>query len=184
MTINHPERVESLTLLSTSPSSSFDPNLDPLDEEHLKHVGSLMKKAGMDQAFSFLYGDRWIASLTTAMQVITGATDGGRDMEQLIRETEELGGHNFMSGHGFAIASAPSRVPDLPQISVPTLIIHGTEDPWFRYSHAEILADLIPDATLIPIPGQGHASPREMYNPYVTVVADHIRDTARRGVAE
>lgn len=175
MAINHPDRVLSLSLLSTSPSSSFDPEVDPLSEEHLSGVGKMMETAGMDSAFSFLYGDRWITRLTEAMQVVTGASDGGGDNEALIRETEEIGGYNFMSGQGFAIASAPSRVADLPRVSAPTLVLHGTEDPWFRFSHAELLAELIPDAQLIAIEGEGHAAPRDMYNPYVRVVTDHMK---------
>ena len=178
MSVEHPDRVASLTLLSTSPSSSFDSDVDPLDQEQLQYIGSLMEKAGMDQAFSFLYGERWIKKLTEAMQVVTGASDGGLDTEALIRETEPLGGYNFMSGHGFAIASAPSRVADLPRITAPTLILHGTGDPWFRFSHAERLSELIGNSVLIPIEGEGHAAPRDMYNPYVTVVADHIKDAA------
>lgn len=105
--IHYPERVLSLSLFSTSPTNSFDPSVDPLSQEHLEGVGEMMQKAGMQQAFSFVLGDRWIGSLTEAMQVVTGASDGGDDMMLLIREAEEFGGYNFMSGHGFAIASAP-----------------------------------------------------------------------------
>ena len=174
--IHHPERVLSLTLLSTSPSNSFDQTLDPVEEERLDQIVELMRKAGMQAAFSFILGDRWIGSLARAMQVITGASDGGLDYKLLIRETETFGGYNFRSSQGFAIAAAPSRVPDLPRISAPTLILHGTGDPWFPYSHAELMAQEISGARLVPIEGEGHASPRDMYNPYVDMVIAHMKD--------
>ena len=66
------------------------------------------------------------------------------------------------------------RAPDLHRISAPTLIVHGTEDPWFRFSHAELLAKLVPKSTLLAAEGEGHALPRNMYNPFATNVTDHI----------
>ena len=35
------------------------------------------------------------------------------------------------------------------RIRVPTLVVHGTEDPVYPYDHAEILARGIPTATLV-----------------------------------
>ena len=45
--------------------------------------------------------------------------------------------------------SASSRIDDLARIRVPTLVVHGTEDPVFPYDHAEVLAKGIPTATLV-----------------------------------
>lgn len=177
MGIHHLDRVLTLSLLSTSPSNSFDQTVDPVGEERLEHIVELLEKAGMQAAFSFILGDRWIGSLARAMQVITGASDSGLDHELLIRESEMLGGYNFRSSHGFAIAAAPSRVPDLPRISAPTLILHGSEDPWFYYSHAELLQQEITGARLISIEGEGHASPRDMYNRYIDTVIEHMKDS-------
>jgi pimeloyl-ACP methyl ester carboxylesterase len=176
MGIHNPDRVLSLTLLSTSPSNSFDQMVDPVNEEQFEHIVELMEKAGMQAALSFILGDRWIGSMAHAMQVLTGASDNGFDYELLIRESEMLGGFNFRSSHGFAISAAPSRVPDLPRITAPTLILHGAEDPWFYYSHAELLQQEINGARLIPIEGEGHASPRDIYNRFVDTVIEHMKD--------
>lgn len=170
--IDKPERVITLTLLSTSPSNTFDKELDNPGEEYLMQMGGYMKKSGM--AYYTSSGDGWIDPLVEGMQFITNASDGGIDLRAFLAENADFGGFNFMSGQGFAIASSPSRVPDLPGISAPTLILHGTEDPWFRYSHAELLKTLIPDAELIAVEGEGHAMPRGMYNPYVDRIVSHL----------
>jgi pimeloyl-ACP methyl ester carboxylesterase len=44
-------------------------------------------------------------------------------------------------------------------ITVPTLVIHGTDDPLFPIAHAEALAREIPGATLLPIAEVGHEYP-------------------------
>lgn len=44
----------------------------------------------------------------------------------------------------------------LAEIGVPTLVIHGTEDPVLPYEHGEALATEIAWATLLTLPGTGH----------------------------
>jgi pimeloyl-ACP methyl ester carboxylesterase len=183
MAISFPGRVLSLSLLSTSPSNSFDPAVAAVDQERLDCIIELMQKAGTDAAFSFVLGDRWIRSLADAMQLVTEASDGGVDNELLIRETEDVGGYNFRSSHGFAIAAAPSRVPELTRISAPTLILHGTADPWFSLAHAKTLQEGIAGARLFAVEGEGHASPRNMYNRYAGAIVDHLKDADARAAS-
>ena len=67
-----------------------------------------------------------------------------------------------MNNHGIAIAmSSPSdRRPLLAEISVPTLVIHGTEDPILPYPHGVALAETIPGAELLTLEKAGHEIPR------------------------
>ncbi|MEV0900287.1 alpha/beta hydrolase [Actinoplanes sp. NPDC049802] len=44
----------------------------------------------------------------------------------------------------------------LPAITVPTVIIHGDQDPIFTLDHAEALAEAIPGARLHVVEGMGH----------------------------
>jgi pimeloyl-ACP methyl ester carboxylesterase len=43
------------------------------------------------------------------------------------------------------------------QITVPTLVLHGTADPLFPYDHGVALAEAIPGARLVAMDGVGHA---------------------------
>lgn len=48
---------------------------------------------------------------------------------------------------------------DVRRITAPTLVIHGSEDPLFPLPHGEALAEAIPGATLLVLPGVGHEVP-------------------------
>ena len=50
----------------------------------------------------------------------------------------------------------PDRLAPLSAITVPTLVIHGTEDPLRPLPHGQAVAAQIPQARLETIPGMGH----------------------------
>jgi pimeloyl-ACP methyl ester carboxylesterase len=49
----------------------------------------------------------------------------------------------------------------LPTISVPTLLLSGSEDAWSPVSQQESIRRRIPHATLFEIHGAGHMAPVE-----------------------
>ena len=51
----------------------------------------------------------------------------------------------------------------LRRLRVPTLVIHGQDDPWIRLRAARTLTRTIPDAGLITYPGMGHEFPRHLW---------------------
>lgn len=59
------------------------------------------------------------------------------------------------------VISRPGPVPDfrMADITAPTLVLHGTDDPLFPYPHGEALVREIPDARLVPLEGMGHQMP-------------------------
>jgi pimeloyl-ACP methyl ester carboxylesterase/DNA-binding CsgD family transcriptional regulator len=44
----------------------------------------------------------------------------------------------------------------LPQIDLPTLILHRTDDSWIDVGHARYLAQHVPNATYVELPGSDH----------------------------
>ena len=62
-----------------------------------------------------------------------------------------------------AILAAGSRAPALRQVRVPTLVIHGTEDPLVPVAHGIETAALVPGAELLVIEGMGHDLPRAVW---------------------
>src|SRR5439155_17941272 len=69
--------------------------------------------------------------------------------------------HNIAASehHGLAAEGEMPREP-LSTIAVPTLVIHGTEDPMFPLEHGEALAREIPGARLLVLEGTGHGVER------------------------
>jgi 3-oxoadipate enol-lactonase len=57
-----------------------------------------------------------------------------------------------------AMRDRPDATPDLEHIQVPTLVVVGQQDEPTPLAYAEVLADEIPDALLVDIPGAGHLS--------------------------
>lgn len=43
-----------------------------------------------------------------------------------------------------------------PQVRCPTLVFHGRDDPCFPFEEGRLLASLIPDARLVPLPSKNH----------------------------
>ena len=60
--------------------------------------------------------------------------------------------------HYAADGSGPWR-HRLPEITVPTLVLHGDADPFFPLPHGEAMAREIPGARLVRLDGVGHEFP-------------------------
>jgi pimeloyl-ACP methyl ester carboxylesterase len=79
-----------------------------------------------------------------------------------------------------AIIASGDRTPSLAEISVPTVVIHGRDDPLIQVSGGEATARAIPDAELVVIPGMGHDVPRGVWERIVeAIVANAERAEAR-----
>ena len=57
-----------------------------------------------------------------------------------------------------ALRDRPDATPGLAHVKVPTLVVVGSQDVLTPPAYAEVLADEIPDAMLVEIPGAGHLS--------------------------
>jgi 3-oxoadipate enol-lactonase len=60
-----------------------------------------------------------------------------------------------------ALRDRPDSCPLLPDIAVPTLVIVGREDILTPPADARAMADAIPRARVVEVPGAGHLSPLE-----------------------
>jgi pimeloyl-ACP methyl ester carboxylesterase len=75
-----------------------------------------------------------------------------------------------------AIAVTGDRRSRLASITVPTLVVHGADDPLIPAPCGRDTASSIPGAEFMLIEGMGHDLPPELYQ----VVADGIERIARR----
>jgi pimeloyl-ACP methyl ester carboxylesterase len=77
-----------------------------------------------------------------------------------------------------AIMASGDRTVDLAGVAVPTLVVHGTEDPLVTISGGEATAEAIPGAHLHVIEGMGHDMPLALLPEIVGAVVAHTRDAA------
>ena len=79
--------------------------------------------------------------------------------------------------HALAVDRALPRMGWLPQLKLPTLVLHGAEDPCLPLAHGQALASLIPGARLTVL-DMGHLLPDELAAPVGAQVAGFVRAEA------
>lgn len=79
-----------------------------------------------------------------------------------------------------AAMASPSRLSGLRGLTVPTLVLHGADDPLIRPSAGRAMARAVPGARLVLFPGMGHNLPAQLWTPIVAAVRDLVAG-ARKG---
>jgi pimeloyl-ACP methyl ester carboxylesterase len=77
-----------------------------------------------------------------------------------------------------AILASGSRAQALRQLAVPTVVIHGEDDPLVPLRAAQATARAIPGADLIAIPGMGHDLPPQLWPTFVDAIAKNAERAA------
>lgn len=149
LAIHYPERLESLVCVS---SSSGDTNLPPPtpavqetlmnftqgssegEEDHVKNRIELYKLYNP----SFSEGDLENTSILAQ-----------KEYHRRISE-------NSLSRQILAVTTAPPRVDGLKNLTIPALILHGTEDPVFPLEHGMQLYNLIKGSHFHEVNHMGH----------------------------
>jgi len=69
-----------------------------------------------------------------------------------------------------AIVKSPPREEALRSVQTPTLVLHGTKDTLLSSTGGERTAEVMPNATYVPLEGMGHDLPAFFW----PVIADHV----------
>jgi pimeloyl-ACP methyl ester carboxylesterase len=168
--LDHPDRVASLTLLSTSPAvpGTAPRNLPSMAAEARAHFAAIQTPDWSDREAVIDY----IVALERAC---AGSIpfDEGRFRayaERVVDRTTNI--ESAMSNHD-VMESGPAAKGSLEEINAPTLVIHGTEDPMFPLPHGQALAEEIPNARLLTLGGAGHELPRQTWDLVVPAILEH-----------
>jgi pimeloyl-ACP methyl ester carboxylesterase len=102
--------------------------------------------------------------------------DEAATRELVRRDVERAHDIAASENHGLA-AEGELPCEPLSSIAVPTLVIHGTEDPMFPLAHGEALAREIAGARLLMLEAAGHGVERADWEPVARAI---LRHTARR----
>jgi pimeloyl-ACP methyl ester carboxylesterase len=79
-----------------------------------------------------------------------------------------------------AALASPDRTAALGSVRVPTLVVHGDDDPLIPVAGGVATADAIPGARLLRIPGMGHDLPPAVWPEIASAMADNAGIGARR----
>lgn len=172
LAIDHPDRVATLTLISTSPGGPDNPDLPPTSDE-LSAVFSEETSApdwsDREEVIAYIVeGERPFAGTIPFDEAqVRGIA------ERVVDRTNNIAA--CMTNHYMIDGSEPIR-PRLGDITATTLVMHGTADPMFPYGHGEALAQEIPGARLVPLKGGGHQyPPRPLWDVVIPAILEHTR---------
>jgi pimeloyl-ACP methyl ester carboxylesterase len=74
-----------------------------------------------------------------------------------------------------AVIAEPGRAEQLRRLRVPTLVIHGADDPLVRVDCGRLTADSIPGAELFVIEGMGHDLPSALLPGICSRIVSHLQ---------
>jgi pimeloyl-ACP methyl ester carboxylesterase len=100
-------------------------------------------------------------------------------LRELAGATYDRGHHPAGTGRQLAaIMASGDRTEQLRALRVPTVVIHGSDDPLVPFRGGVATARAIPDAEFIAIPGMGHDMPSEVW----PKIIDAVVRNSERGV--
>jgi len=162
LAISHPHRVRSLTSIMSTPS---------------RRVGKARRKA------------QWVlllpqptnqeAAAERALRVYRVIGSPGYPLDE--RRVADVARRSFARGNNpagvarqyAAIVVSPDRSPGLRTLTVPTLVLHGADDPLIRVDGGRATAGAVPGARLVVFPGMGHDLPQQLWPQLVGEIVTH-----------
>lgn len=169
--LDHPERVASLTLISSTPGGPGpeNPDLPPPSEEFLAFVTTADVPNWSNRAAVIDYIAAAELACVSRSRPIDEAAFRAKAARVLDRTVNIV---SSMSNH-FAMDSGGPWRERLGQISAPTLVIHGADDPVFPFMHGEALAAEISGARLLRLERTGHELPEFAWETVVPAILEH-----------
>ncbi|EHS57478.1 alpha/beta fold hydrolase [Paenibacillus sp. Aloe-11] len=163
--LRHPERVLTVTLVSTS---NFAPDLPPMEErimDYFSNVGAI-DWTNEQSVVEFVIG---------RSRILVGSKHPFDENKILKLAKEDLKrsiNMASMNNHGL-LSGGESYLARTGEINVPALVIHGTEDPIIPYEHGKNLANEIPGALLLTLDGTGHELHYDDWDLIIGSISNH-----------
>ncbi|HEY2723800.1 MAG TPA: alpha/beta fold hydrolase [Pseudonocardiaceae bacterium] len=153
---HHPDRLRTATLIATSAAG------ERVDQTSLPPMDARLAARFADPDPQPAWHDRAavVDYLVEGQRAYAGSLGFDEDrMRRLanivVDRTRDIAAS--MTNHW--IVAGGSAQFRLAEIDVPTMVLHGTADPFFPFGHGEALAAEIPGASLVPLEGMGHELP-------------------------
>ena len=164
LAVRHPDRLRTLTSISSTPSSRIGrPTASTVlavlrvarrrittREEYVQHLIDLLP---ISSSPAYPPDEAWVREIGSA------CFDRGHDQAGVQRQSA-------------AFQAAGDRRGELARIAAPTLVIHGEEDRLVRPVAGRATAEAIPGARLLTFPGMGSDLPRQLWGEISDAVAE------------
>lgn len=165
--LNHPDHAASLTSIysHTGENSAFLPTqevmevlMTPSPDDRDGYVDHMTKLLGVIHGSGVPFDEAFHRKLVGSYY------DRGFYPEGVIR-------------HYLAVMTQKDRTADLSRITVPTMVVHGDDDPMVPLAGGEATAAAIPNARLKVFKGMGHVQPnlRAYWSDILEVMVAHMK---------
>lgn len=161
--LDHPERVISLTLATTSFADGSEHDL-PGSTPGLGAAFAAPEPDWNDREATLDY----LTGFSRAFGSPSHPPDDRALWSQVIERSKSI--ESSMKNHALIDETAPSR--KVAELDLPVLVIHGTDDPLLPYEHGVALAREIPGATLLTLEETGHELPRRTWDLVVPAILE------------
>ncbi|MFE2040678.1 3-oxoadipate enol-lactonase [Streptomyces sp. NPDC059477] len=158
LAVHHPERLSSLAVICSSACFNGD--------RPWRERAALVRAEGLAQLAESA-NTRWFA--------------GGFTVPRLVQDHRDTDPAAYAACCD-ALAAYDLR-DRLGEISTRTLLIAGREDPATPPAHLREIADAVPGAALVEIPGASHLAPAQCPEAVLSALRTHLDGPARRGMA-
>jgi pimeloyl-ACP methyl ester carboxylesterase len=159
--INYPERVLSLTSIMSTVGGPNVVRAEPAVSAILLAPPGTTREERVEHSLSnrrVIFGSGMPFDAERARQKAERAVDRSFSPDGSLRQFA-------------AILVAPDRSPALGRLTMPTLVIHGENDPLVPPGNGRQTAATLPNTRLIIIPGMGHALPEQVWPQVVDAIA-------------
>jgi pimeloyl-ACP methyl ester carboxylesterase len=174
LALEHPGRVASLTIIASSPAGPGEPDLPDMTAEGQEAFGQATEPDWSNRAAVIEYATQ--LSRAAASRSHPFDEEGTRALwGRVLDRTTNI--ESSMKNH-YATDGDDGRWRErLGALDVPTLVVHGTEDPLFPHPHGEALAREIPGADLLTLEGAGHELTRRDWDVVVPAILRISRES-------
>lgn len=156
LAIEHPGRVRTLTLMSTTAALPGLPDGLPGPEPELgAFFGAVADRPAPDWTDRDAVVDMLVEDQRAFMRAGFDESRVRAIARRVVARSTDVAA---MVNHA-QLDDGRDVTGSLADIPVPTLVVHGTADPLFPVAHGEALAAAIPGAALLPLEGVGHEAP-------------------------
>ncbi|MFJ8540089.1 3-oxoadipate enol-lactonase [Streptomyces sp. NPDC093591] len=157
LAVHHPERVSSLAVIC---SSAHFNGSKPWEER-----AALVRREGL-AGLAESANARWFTPGFTVPELVADHRNADPDAYAACCD---------------ALAAFDLR-DELPSITAPSLLIAGRDDPATPPAHLREIADAVPAAALVEIPGASHLAPAQCPEAVLTALRAHLDGGAKRGM--
>lgn len=170
LALRNPDRILTITMMMSAIFGKDNPDLPTISQEVLDYhtKGATVDWTNENEVVEYSVG---------AWKLLAGNRHPYDPVRVAnLSRMEFRRANNLQSMFNHALLEGGEEYYDrMNDIKIPSLVIHGTEDPVLSYGHAKVLAQTIPGAKLLTLKGGGHEFHYNDWDSIIEAIIAHTK---------